>query len=606
MPDIYRVGIEIALVGTVMQGLEAISSKLLGINTKVHEVEGGFKRWALAVGGVASLMAGGAIFKGLEKSVTAGGDLVKQQTLLLNMGVSHADVLETTAKAQIATQKVIGTTIAENVKGIRELMGVMPSLKEAQNAYPSVARAAKVLESLTGTPADQSLQILAKAIELRGGGTNPKTGELDPARFERETEAAVKAIIASGGMVNAQRLLMTMQQAGPMAKMVDSADTFYKGILTAMMDMGGFRAGTALTAVGRQLLGGKMTKPTAEEMERLGLLKPGSWHTSGTGVYVEPGGLTGEAMLKDSNQGISAWFNNVLIPAFANKKMTSNADVQQELYRVFGTETARRLAGLYIQNHAQVARDASLYDNALGGEAYANVAKGDLGANVKNLTDSVQNFLQAFGAPIVPTAIFALQSLANAMNALAGFALAHPEGMAIVGQAMVALAAGLTALGGAAILAAAAALIPGGIIGVAIIGIGTAIAALVAMNWDGVKYYLQKIVDAFNWFIGAIEGIAGKVSDAIHSLGNSDGHPTAPLRGYKGKGGWSPPPQPGKPLTMNGPTHFTVQTAINLDGRQIGRAVSSHIARAGDHPTQAPAFDAQSAYSAPDYNFAMG
>ena len=190
MPDIYRVGIEIALVGTVMQGLESISAKLLGINTKVHEVEGGFKRWGLAVGGVASLMAGGAIFKGMEKVVSAGGELVAQQMKLGNMGISHADVLETTAKAQLATQQVIGTTIAENVKGISELVSVLPSLQDAQEKYISVAQAGAVLESLTGVKSSTVTQTIAKAIENLGGGTDPATGKVDPDRFDKFVHAA--------------------------------------------------------------------------------------------------------------------------------------------------------------------------------------------------------------------------------------------------------------------------------------------------------------------------------------------------------------------------------------------------------------------------------
>ena len=392
---------------------------------------------------------------------------------------------------------------------------------------------------------------------------------------------------------------------------MNDPDLLFKSIITAIMDMGGFRAGTALTAIGRQFLGGKMSKSSAEELEHLGVLEKGKWHASGTSVKIDKGAIMGSDLLKGGDQGIGEWFNTVLLPALAAQGITKPADIQEELYKAFGTETGRRLAALLINNRDQINRDKKVYDGVVD-DAYAKVAQGDLGANVKNLTESVQNFLQAFGAPIVPTAISALQSLAGAMNSLAGFALAHPEGMAIVGQALIALAAGLTALGGAAIIAAAAALIPGGIIGVAIIGIGTTMSALAAMNWGGVSADLQKFADAIKSFMQFFSNGIG-IGDALKGLGNLGGvgggtpdHPTAPLRGYKGTGGWSPPLQPGKPLTMNGPTHFTVQTAINLDGRQIGRAVSSHIARAGDHPTQAPAFDAQSAYSAPDYNFAMG
>ena len=78
-----------------------------------------------------------------------------------------------------------------------------------------------------------------------------------------------------------------------MARMMTDPDQFYKTMLTALMDMGGFRAGTAMTAVGRQLLGGKMAKPTAEEMQGiLACLHAGQVaFRSGTGVFVDKGGL---------------------------------------------------------------------------------------------------------------------------------------------------------------------------------------------------------------------------------------------------------------------------------------------------------------------------
>ena len=69
-------------------------------------------------------MAGGAIIAGLDKAVNLGGELVKQQMMLKNMGFGDADVNRATATAQRATQSVYGTTIASNLEHLRELVGV--------------------------------------------------------------------------------------------------------------------------------------------------------------------------------------------------------------------------------------------------------------------------------------------------------------------------------------------------------------------------------------------------------------------------------------------------------------------------------------------------
>jgi hypothetical protein len=613
---IYKIGVEIALAGTIMQGLEAISNKLLGIKVKVGEVEGGFNRWAIAIGGAATVMAGGGLLDVMGKVAEKGGELVKQQALLRAMGgMSEKDIIGATSSAQLATQKVIGTTIAENLKGIRELVGVMPNLQEAEMAYPAVMQAAKVLESLGGGKADDSLQILAKAIELRGGGMNQATGQLDPKRFVDEANAAQAAIMASGGLVNAQSLLQYMKTAGPMARMMSDPDQFYRSALTAIMDMGGFRAGTAMTAAGRQLLGGKMAKPTAEEMESLGLLQEGKWHASGTGVFVDKGGLNGEDILKYPKQGMLEWANKVLLPSLSAKGVTSSADIQQELYRVFGTETARRMMGLFIQNQAQIQKDASLYDNARkAGGAYPGIAGGDLGQNVTNLRDAVNNFLQAFGAPIVPMAIETLQKLSSGINSLAQGALAHPEAMKVIGEGLIGLSAVFIAVGAAAVVTAAAMLVPGGVVAVGIAGLVATLSTIAAFNWSAFTNLgpafesAMKSVEA--QFIAAIQGIpgalAGAISGAIKSAfgGSSAGAPSTPFTGQpRHPSGLGPqsPLYPGKQAS-NG-QHIHNKVAIYLDSKVLAESAATQLASLSTFPTQSANADTYAAWAAPDYNF---
>ena len=256
-------------------------------------------------------------------------------------------------------------------------------------------------------------------------------------------------IVASGGFINANKALQLMQQAGPMARMQTDADTFYKGIMTAVMDMSGNRAGTALTAVGRQLLGGQMTMPKAEELERLGILPPRgptTWHKAGTGVYVAPGALKGEDIIKDPLRGMSEWFKDILVPAMKGAGITKNADVQQELYRAFGTETARRMAGLYLQNMAQISRDAALYDKVNPDLAYKGIAKHDYAANLDNLSKSIENFGQAVGSPSVGTAINYMRGISSVLNSISKQAAQHQEATQ---KALEAAAGGALALGGA-------------------------------------------------------------------------------------------------------------------------------------------------------------
>ena len=411
---------------------------------------GGSAHVSQSSSGFWELVGGLGVGWGIGKLLSAGGELEKQKQLLRGMGgISEAEINKTVQMAQLDTQKLLGSTIAGNVKGMREMMGIMPNLDIARETYPMVFQAAKVLERLEGTPADKSIQTLAKMIELRGGGIDPTTHELSPGRFLSEADSAIKMIVASGGFINANKALQLMQQAGPMARMQTDADTFYKGIMTAVMDMSGNRAGTALTAVGRQLLGGQMTMPKAEELERLGILPPRgptTWHKAGTGVYVAPGALKGEDIIKDPLKGMSEWFKDVLVPAMKAAGIIKNADVQQELYRAFGTETARRMAGLYLQNMAQISRDAALYDKVNPDLAYKGIGQHDYAANLDNLTKSIENFGQAVGSPSVSTAIGYMRGISSVLDSISKQAAQH---QGATQKALEAAAGGALALGGA-------------------------------------------------------------------------------------------------------------------------------------------------------------
>lgn len=675
MAEVFKIGVEIALAGTIMQGLEAISSKLLGINAKVKDVEGGFARWATAIGGAAALLAADKIAVGLEKAVKAGGELVKQQTLLHNLLPNDSTaVSSTTAAAQAATLQIIGTTIAENIAGMREMVGVTNTLAEAQKLYVPTMRGAKVLEALTGAAAEKNIQVLAKAVEQLGGGTDPKTGEVDPERFERYMREAVKTIIASGGLIDANALLGFAKQAGPMARMTTDPAALFQSYMTAIMDMGGYRAGTALTAAGRQLLGGKMGLSTAQEMSRMGLLEDGKWRKAGTGVQVDPGGLVGEDLLKGDNASVAKWFESVFKPALAAHGMKTSSEMNQELYKVLGTETMRRIAGLFLSNEGQINRDANLQKGAADvNSAYDNLKGGDYEANVKNVKDAWENLMQAFGSPMVAPAIQAMQSVADALNSLAGGALAHPDAMRRIGEGLAALAAGLAVFGAGAVLAALIALAPGGAIAAGIAGLAAGVAVLAAMNWSAFADWGSKLKTDFGrifsdmWnsiYVGfkdpsaatldkmgkafsdlgpailrfwndAFAGLPAKAGEAIGNVGRALASAIASIPGqvmgaiagmaagisgaignalkslnpfHSGGGDTGPAGggafTPGAYHAPGGGGHTVhLQTAVNLDGKQVAKAVSRYQVAMATHPTQSPAHDPGNYYSSLDYGY---
>src|SRR6202044_512681 len=86
-----------------------------------------------------------------------GGELELQKKLLrdrLGASGSEANINDATrAAVKYATggpNSIIGTTPAENLKGINELLSVTPDLQSAITMYPGMMRASKDLEELSG------------------------------------------------------------------------------------------------------------------------------------------------------------------------------------------------------------------------------------------------------------------------------------------------------------------------------------------------------------------------------------------------------------------------------------------------------------------------
>ena len=206
-----------------------------------------------------------------------------------------------------------------------------------------------------------------------------------------------------------------------------------------------------------------------------------------------------------------------------------------------------------------------------------------------------------------------MKSMTDAITAMSSIANAHPEAIKIVGQALLALGAGLVAIGTVAVVGAAIMLAPGGVITLAIAGIGAGLAALAAMNWQGVIAVFNGIYNAIVNFISQLGQIPGMIKNAIlggpgvgapgsvnapgtpqFSFPHPGEHPGKDQLGYNPTN-WVPPANGNQPTTLH--------TAINIDGRRIASAISTHMARNGSWSGSSSTFDGQAMAAPTDVSF---
>jgi len=436
MSDVWKIGIEIGLQNSASAGLALLTREVLGLNGHVENLIAKFKELDTStkqiLGGGLAVGVGAGLAAGLWAATKAGSELVKTMGQLQNLGKSVADIQMDTNSAIQAQIAIHGSSAASNLKVLRELSGVTATSDDARAILQDTLKAGVVVSNLIGGNPEDYIQTLVKTAELRGDGVDPKTGKIDPDRLIAGVKSEVATLVAAGGLIKPGDLMMMVQQAGPMARMDSDPNKFWQSMITAMMDMTGRRAGTADTALGRQLLGEKMGLSTAMQMEADGLFKAGSVHKAGTGVKIDDGGLVGEDILKGPG-GMQAWMEGVLIPQFKAHGITDQAAQMQELYKVFGTETARRMAALFITSQAQIAKDAGLQDAASKQNLYGNVMGTDLGANMSGLSGALHGFFEVLGAPMVKPAIAGLTFLTSGVNQLLSILSAHPDLAGVAG-----------------------------------------------------------------------------------------------------------------------------------------------------------------------------
>src|SRR5258708_16309186 len=110
MADVYRIGINIALAGTIQQQLATLSTQLLGLHTTAGQVTNQFNRWAWAIGGVAAVMGGSRLLGGIVKLAEHGKEVAHQLDQMNALGMTFPEIHEANTNPLDVTSPVLPTT----------------------------------------------------------------------------------------------------------------------------------------------------------------------------------------------------------------------------------------------------------------------------------------------------------------------------------------------------------------------------------------------------------------------------------------------------------------------------------------------------------------
>lgn len=494
MVDVYKIGVSIALQNNVSAGLKVIQRDVLGVNAALKTTSA-----KLAALGLGAVFAGaGALdaFKGLAK---AGGAVLDAQNKMLQLGISHRDVVRET---MVAYQNIgiAGTTIATNLDNLRLLRGVLGSLPAANAALPGFAKAQFVLnaDKYSGSQIDMIL----KAMDIQGAFVNKKTGRLDPKLFNTGINEAISAILTTGGLLNGRQFYQATRLMGAAA----SAQSVqgYLNSTTEILASIGNRGARGIQDAAPLFIGGSMSGAQTKLLERIGLLRSKNVEYMGGGRYfTDTSKMRGGTLLAQGD--IVDYLHDYFLQA-AKAAGMSALQAGSLLTKPLGT-----VISFINSNWPQIQRSQQQQAQAAGTDQYS-VAMASLSGAEQNFQTALfgkpgspGGLMQALGVPAATMAVRILNELTGGIRNFTSYLGAHPGYADIVDKTLLGLGAGLTVLGSTAIVTGVAAMVgAGGYLALAatgIAGLGLALHAFPNALTDaekGIQHFLYDVTHPFS------------------------------------------------------------------------------------------------------------
>lgn len=562
MVEAYKVGITIALTNQISRGLLAIQGDLAKTDAQAKKLKATLAE--IKKLGIMGALVGGAGYAGLHalgKAVDAAKEY--QQVFAQFKSLNLGDAINAQADKFARGASVIGASATDLMQTTRDLTTVLGDFGMARQLAPGFAQLKFANQAVYGGKGldfnEHQLRDLERIIEMKGGWKSP-------ADFLGQASMMQQVIAGTGGMVKPSDYLNFIKTAGVAGRLLDNK-SFYYGMEPLIQEMGGNRVGTGLMSAYNNLAQGRSTVRAATELMRLGLLDRAmvDYTKIGTIKQVHPGALKDTA-------GFGAnpyqWMQDVLLPAMRSRGISSEQGVLQELGVIFGNRTASSLFSLMFLQQEKIAKNMKLSQGAMGTAELVKLARSSPQGAEMALGKAWDNLKTAAGNALIPIIIPALNKLADAIRVIGQWVYRHPRMFDTLIYGFAGLSSALLFSGSVLTLKAAFMginlLMPtlaGTITASVIPALGALAAALVPLA--AIAYH-QQIADG-------IDAAAPGIGDALLNARNWI-HGSKPSSGNHG---FSAPPS-GKTVQVN--------TAVNLDGRQIATVVSQHQAAAANAP----------------------
>ena len=420
---------------------------------------GGFD---LLMGGMMAGYIGDSLADALKDPIQQAAGLqnarMALQRQLGSSPTATADYATLTSAAAAVTKAFPSSTLTANLKAAGDLYSVIGSAPEAAALLNPVAQVTIASNAINPGKVPDAYTALRSA-EMLGYTVDPRTGKMSPQRAQSYLDILEAAQISTQGRVNPQSMLGFAQQAGLAGKNLTPQGL--RMMVPVINEVGGQRAGTALSSISNQLLGGVMPQRVVADWEKLHLINMRDVTATRTGVRVGAGAIANSGQFA---QNPVAWVETTLIPAMQKAGFSRQQELT-EIMRLFSRTTSQREVGIMSTQLLQIHKDYAQQLNALPtAQTVQQLYSGNFDQNVLNLQGSWNTLMSQLGTTILPTLVPIMQSLTKALQSLSDDVVAHPT----LAKDLLLAGGALAAIG----IAASGVLLPLGALRIALAGLG--------------------------------------------------------------------------------------------------------------------------------------
>jgi len=520
---------------------------------------------------------------------------------LMTQGFTLDQVQQAYKQAQTTQQKVRGSGVISNIEITSMLMANTQDAGAAIAATPDYARLGVALAATGHGDEMKDLQAAMGSAELRGimfkkdasGKEVPNPEGLG--LFLRENLAANAM---SHGRIGPAQINQFLKSGGISAgTMTDQA--LFADSLPLMLAMGPARAGTALQGFGMQFSAGRMSEAAVNLLSEMGIVKDRkAVRKVGMGQFMLKPGAMADGDVENARNTPAAFIMDRLLPQIDSwltknygERFTKGDDKTRVQYEAAAfQQIASRIPGgnemaETMRNNPLIFRDREAFKKTMGRNIEDIQDANNPKITEKALSSAFEAFKISLGDAAMKPAIDMLNGFTGALNKMADWAKANPDGAK---AALEGLAIGVAALGVGTAAAAAMALMtgPGGFVALAV-----GIEAL----GGSIKAIPKFVLDAASGAVvggGAGFAVGGPVGAAIGAGAGAVGGvivggivrgSSKPAADYNADEGLFHRESYARPANSNTPP---IHNIMYLDGEVVHRSVINRDARAARSSAQ--------------------